>query len=162
LKSLDVFASLTANQPPKFLELSKRLLGKERQFWPPDNGDLVRKIRMENFAGLPNNILLGIAEISALSHWKASEISKGSLSYRELVHRGDEIEQLLREQAPAEDIHNEEKQTAGLQSAIEVGEETQQLIVKIFREGALQYLNSVISGYNPGTYLISCAMRSNI
>jgi len=149
--SLDVFASLSTGQPPRFLELMRRLLGEDSQPWSPSDAD-TRKIRMENFAGLPNNILLGIAEINGLSCWKSTEINNGSLSYRKLVHRGESIERLLQDQSFAAVALKEEAGAVGLPSAIEIGEKTEKLIVGIFREGALQYLNVVISGYNPGTY----------
>jgi len=148
--TLDVFASLATGKAPKFLELMRRLLGKDAPLWPPDDGDIMRKICMENFAGLPNTILLGIAETTELSHWKAGEIKKGSLSYRMLVRRGEEIEQLLHDQSPPATIPGHgELPVPGQPSPVQVGQETQQLIVNIFRQGALQYLNSVISGYNP-------------
>jgi len=150
--TLDVFASLATGKAPKFLDLMRRLLGKDAplQVWPPGDGDTMRKICMENFAGLPNTVLLGIAETNELSHWKAGEIKKGSLSYRELVRRGEGIEQLLHDQSPPATIPGHgESSVPGQPSPVQVGQETQQLIVNIFRQGALQYLNSVISGYNP-------------
>ncbi|KAM6504486.1 Fungal specific transcription factor domain containing protein [Amanita muscaria] len=146
--SLDVFASVSTGQSSRFLELMRRLLGEESHTWSPSDGD-TRKIRMENFAGLPNNILLGIAEINGLSCWKSTEINNGSLSYRKLVHRGENIERLLQDQSFTAVALKEEAGAAGLPSAIEIGEKTQKVIVDIFREGALQYLNGVISGYNP-------------
>ncbi|KAK2463418.1 hypothetical protein APHAL10511_004504 [Amanita phalloides] len=145
--SLDIFSSLMMSQSPRFLILIKRLLGNDCRFWSHDND--TRKIQMEDFAGLPNNIMLGIAEISALSHWKAVESSKGSLSYRELVRRGDVIEQLLREQPFAADIRKEQTEPSKV-PAIEIGEEIRGILVDVFREAALQYLYTIISGCNPG------------
>ncbi|KAF8632260.1 hypothetical protein AX15_002005 [Amanita polypyramis BW_CC] len=149
--SLDIFTSLMATQPPKFLALIKQLLGNECTFWPRENSDM-RKIHMEDFAGLPDNVLLGLAEITALSHWKASESSKGTLSYRELVRRGTIIEQLLRGQSFATDALDEQSRVPKVQVPIEVAEEVQRIVVDTFREAALQYLFTILNGYNPGTY----------
>jgi hypothetical protein len=107
---------------------------------------------MEEFAGLPNNVLLAMAEINALSHWKAAESSKGSLSYRELVRRGEVIEQLLREQSFPTDVLKEQTQASKAQPGVDIGDEVRQILVDIFREAALLNLYAVISGCNPGTY----------
>ena len=150
-KSLDIFASLMMMQPPRFLVLMKRLLGTECRFWSPENNDS-RKFHMEEFAGLPNNILLGIAEINALSHWKTTESRKGSLSYRELVRRGDAIEQLLREQSFAADVLKEQTQTPKMQPGVDIEDEVRQVLVDLFRDAALINLYTVINGCHPGMY----------
>jgi len=146
--SLDIFASLMTTQSPRFLVLIKRLLGKECRFWSPENSD-TRKINMEEFAGLPNNILLAMAEINALSHWKAAESSKGSLSYRELVRRGEVIDQLLREQPFPGDVLKEQTQASKTQPGVDIGDEVRQILVDIFREAAQLNLYAIISGCNP-------------
>ena len=107
---------------------------------------------MEEFAGLPNNILLGIAEINALSHWKTTESRKGSLSYRELVRRGDAIEQLLREQSFAADVLKEQTQTPKMQPGVDIEDEVRQVLVNLFRDAALINLYTVINGCHPGMY----------
>lgn len=106
---------------------------------------------MEEFAGLPNNILLAMAEINALSHWKAAENNKGSLSYRELVRRGEAVEQLLREQSFPVDVLKE-TQASKAQPGADIGDEVRQILVDIFREAALLNLYAAVSGCNPGTY----------
>jgi len=146
--SLDIYAGLMMTQPPRFLVLMKRLLGTECRFWSPENNDS-RKFHMEEFAGLPNNILLGIAEINALSHWKATESRKGSLSYRELVRRGDAIEQLLREQSFAADVLKEQTQPPKMQPGVDIEDEVRQVLVDLFRDAALINLYTVINGCNP-------------
>ncbi|KAF8638347.1 hypothetical protein AX17_002366 [Amanita inopinata Kibby_2008] len=148
---LDAFASLTKTHPPKFLGLMKRLLRKERSPWLSESKDIPRNSHMETFSRLPNEILLAIAETSALSHWKITEKNKGSLSYRELIRRSDIVEQLLGERPTATSGKVEGKQpTRVVQSAIDVGDEAQQLMIDVFREGVLLYLHTVLSDCNPG------------
>jgi len=96
-----------------------------------------------------NNVLLAMAEINALSQWKAAESSKGSLSYRELVRRGEVIEQLLREQSFQTDVLKEQTQASKTQPGVDIGDEVRQILVDIFREAALLNLYAVISGCNP-------------
>ena len=57
-----------------FLGLTRQMLGEDHCLWPHVGGGM-RKIRMEGFGGLPDNILLGIAEINALSPWKAASLT---------------------------------------------------------------------------------------
>ncbi|KAI0671466.1 fungal-specific transcription factor domain-containing protein [Trametes maxima] len=98
---IDVMASVTLKQPPRFLSLYKRLFGGGAGFWAtnasPRTG--AAELRMDALTGCPDEALLAIAEISALAHWKAQELQAGSLSVRELIRRGDVIEKELRERA---------------------------------------------------------------
>ncbi|KAI0649400.1 fungal-specific transcription factor domain-containing protein [Trametes meyenii] len=98
---IDVMASVTLKQPPRFLSLYKRLFGGGAGFWAtnasPRTG--AAELRMDALTGCPDEALLAIAEISALAHWKAHELQTGSLSVRELIRRGDVIEKELRERA---------------------------------------------------------------
>lgn len=50
---------------------------------------------MDVLTGCPDEAMLAIAEITALSHWKVTEQRCGTLSVRELVRRGDDIEQRM-------------------------------------------------------------------
>ena len=90
-------------QPPRFLPLYKRLFGGGAGFWAthasPTAAAQHSELRMDALSGCPDEALLAIAEISALAHWKASELQSGSLSMRELIRRGDAIEKELRERA---------------------------------------------------------------
>ncbi|KAJ3978585.1 hypothetical protein F5890DRAFT_1593966 [Lentinula detonsa] len=52
--------------------------------------------QMETLSGWPDDVMLAIAEISALAHWKSMERIKGTLNYRDLIHWGDDTEQRLR------------------------------------------------------------------
>ena len=102
-------------QPPRFLSLYKRLFGGGAGFWAssgmsPTTSAQHSELRMDALSGCPDEALLAIAEISALAHWKSTELQSGSLSMRELIRRGDAIEQELRNRAAGkagdEDVKN--------------------------------------------------------
>ncbi|KAI1782511.1 fungal-specific transcription factor domain-containing protein [Ganoderma leucocontextum] len=100
----DIFASITLMQPPRFLSVYKRLFGGGAGFWAsrgmsPRSSAQHSELRMDALSGFPEEALLAIAEISALAHWKATELQSGSPSMRELIRRGDAIERELRERA---------------------------------------------------------------
>jgi len=122
---------------------------------------------MDLLTGCPDEAMLAIAEIAALAHWKASEQRSGSLSFRELIRRGDDIEQRLRrhqadpqnfsdmDQAP---LHPNLAQTS---TVTEPGmspfpsDEMRRQVADIFREAAVLYLHTVLSSSNPGVAEIS-------
>ncbi|KAJ7261731.1 fungal-specific transcription factor domain-containing protein [Mycena haematopus] len=156
---LDVFSSLTVMRPPKYLALYKRLFG-DLAGWHQES-----EIRMDSLTGCSEAVLLGIAEVSELSHWKAAEKRKGSLSNRDLIRRGDEIEQRLRKASSSP------RQTGGdttplhptlMQAESDAVDatpfptnETRQLVAQIFSETVLLYLHTVLSDSNPGVPEIS-------
>ncbi|KAJ6512967.1 fungal-specific transcription factor domain-containing protein [Mycena sanguinolenta] len=157
---LDIFSSLTVMRPPKYLALYRRLFG-DLATWKSSN-----EIRMDSLTGCPEEVLLGIAEVSELSHWKAAEKRKGSLSNRDLIRRGDEIEQRLRKASESPRQTGDGDRTplhpTLLQAESEAVEappfptpETRQLVAKIFSETVLLYLHTVLSDSNPGVPEIS-------
>lgn len=180
---IDVLASITLKQPPRFLSLYKRLFGGGAGFWantasPAQNAEL----RMDGLTGCPNDALLALAEISALAHWKASELQNGSLSVRELIRRGDIIEKELRERATGLRAEEEEYQSqaaaiagldmspAGLPMAMGLphvqpgmsgasrspraqADASKHIIGEMFRETAVLYLHTVLSDSSPGMLL---------
>lgn len=93
--------------PPRYLPLYKRLFGGGAGFWGSASGSpnlgvgagQNAELRMDSMSGCPDEALLAIAEVSALASWKLGELRSGSLSVRELVRRGDQIEKELRERA---------------------------------------------------------------
>ncbi|RPD75011.1 hypothetical protein L226DRAFT_487030 [Lentinus tigrinus ALCF2SS1-7] len=110
---VDIFASITLMQPPRYLSLYKRLFGGGAGFWatnasPAGAGGQHAELRMDTLSGCPDEALLAIAEISALAHWKATEQQSGSLSVRELIRRGDAIEKELRERATGKRIDGDD------------------------------------------------------
>ncbi|KAI0360201.1 hypothetical protein OH77DRAFT_1493597 [Trametes cingulata] len=115
---IDVLSSITLKQPPRFLPLYKRLFGGGGAgFWAttasPGTGGQHAELRMDALTGCPDEALLALAEISALAHWKASELQNGSLSVRELIRRGDIIEKELRERATGIRVDDDEYGSAG-------------------------------------------------
>ncbi|KAL6297861.1 fungal-specific transcription factor domain-containing protein [Sparassis latifolia] len=156
---IDVFSSITFMQPPRFLPLYRRLFAGGGGFWANSQQQHF-DLRMDALTGCPDEAVLAIAEISALAHWKAAEQRSGSLSMRELVRRGDLIEQQLRQLAVPRQYADVEEAAAaadaqqpGLEqadaAASAVGsyamEEVRQLTADIFRETAVLYLHTVLS-----------------
>ncbi|OBZ72174.1 hypothetical protein A0H81_07617 [Grifola frondosa] len=93
-------------QPPRFLSLYRRLFGGGAGYWASaPHADL----RMDALTGCPDEAILAVAEISALAHWKATELHGGSLSVRELIRRGDQIEQQLRQRSGVRQFDDRER-----------------------------------------------------
>jgi len=140
-------SSLTLQRPPKYFALYKRLLG-DQGYWE-DGLDL------GSLTGCPDAAMLAIAEVSALSHWKVAEQRKGCLSVRELIRRGDDIEQRLRQefsfsvQTNSTPLHPALTQN-GLHTGNALTENIRRLLSKIFRESALLYLYTVLNEPHPG------------
>ncbi|KAI0701883.1 fungal-specific transcription factor domain-containing protein [Cerioporus squamosus] len=110
---VDIFASITLMQPPRYLSLYKRLFGGGAGFWatnanPAGASGQHSELRMDTLSGCPDEALLAIAEVSALANWKTSELRSGSLSVRELIRRGDAIEKELRERATGKRIDGDD------------------------------------------------------
>ncbi|KAH7913770.1 fungal-specific transcription factor domain-containing protein [Hygrophoropsis aurantiaca] len=168
---VDIMSSLTCGMAPKHLLFYRRLYRGGSGYWanssPMMNDDL--NLRMECLTGCPDEVLLGIAEISTLAQWKAQEIRKGALSMRELIRRGDAIEQHIRSypdvvQSMDKDqvelhqhlssiglLHDTSLATAsGLAGITFPTEDVRQLVAALFREAAVLYLHTVLSDANPG------------
>ncbi|KAF7328032.1 Zn(2)-C6 fungal-type domain-containing protein [Mycena kentingensis (nom. inval.)] len=145
---LDIFSSLAVMRPPKYFALTKRLFESD-------------DIRMDTITGCPQHVLLGIAEVSALSHWKAEQKVKGALRHRDLDLRREEIVQRLKSVkikrmpvlADALDIlplHPTLAQSGSeLMDAPPPATETRHLVAKIFTETAYLYLHTVMGDSNP-------------
>lgn len=164
LQWLDVFSSLTLLRPPKFIALYRELFSEQGAYWAgPLPADLEKGLlRMEILTGCPNEALLGIAEVSALAQWKTSEKRKGTLSVRELVRRGDEIEQRLRQSHPdvpnyneVDPLHPNLSSTESTANApVFPSDEVRRLVAKIFRESVMLYLHTILSDPIPGSFVI--------
>ncbi|KAI0368789.1 hypothetical protein BV20DRAFT_947406 [Pilatotrama ljubarskyi] len=178
---IDVMSSITLKQPPRFLSLYKRLFGGGAGFWAtntsPSTSGQHAELRMDALTGCPDDALLALAEISALAHWKATELQNGSLSVRELIRRGDQIEKELRERATGIRVDDDDFQSSGL-AGLEMGvapaglpmamgmpppgmsgasrsprtsvDTTKHLVGEMFRESAVLYLHTVLSDSSPG------------
>ncbi|PBK70212.1 hypothetical protein ARMSODRAFT_956285 [Armillaria solidipes] len=158
---MDIFASFTLMKQPEYLALYKSLLDDQNGFWG-------RGLHMENLTGCPDEAMLALAEISGLARWKTSEQAKGSLNFRELVRRGDDIEQRLRnrqrepsnfgEQTP---LHPNLMQTAMSDAgAISYPDEVMQLVGNVFQESALLYLHTIINEDNPAVPEIAASVNT--
>lgn len=143
-------------RPPKFLPLWQAFLAEKANFF---DLEMPYKMRMDVFTGCSDEAVLAIAEISALAHWKTSQIRNACLSYPELIRRGTHIEQRLRrcsESTVANDAMNQ--RLHGTADASSPTVEERVVISKIFREAADLYLHSVLSNATPGErdQLASC------
>ena len=169
--------SVTLQQPARLLALYRRLLGNGQNLWAGPNSQVARPVhglgpsdsynmRMDELTGCPDSILLAFAEIAALAHWKAREQRNRTLSVRELIIRGAAIERAVRQrpesssQAAVEVLGGGTSSAAGLAS-LSAGSgyaqhhaQTQtlhhRLVASIYEEAAVLYLNTVLSGCNPG------------
>jgi len=176
-------------RPPKFLALYRRLFGNSSDFWAGSSHSHSDsyELRMDSLTGCPDEVVLGIAEVSALAHWKAQEQQNGCLSMRELIRRGDAIEQHLRthtepesfaevDQAPMHpSLPGTKVDYAGSSSmpalsspesvntAIQFpSEEMRRVVAGIFRETAVLFLHTVLSDSVPGVPEITASVDRNI
>lgn len=170
LQWLDVLASVTLGTAPRFLALYQRLFGTGGSgFWA---NSPQTDVRMDLLTGCPDEVLLAIGEISALAGWKEAELQRGGLSVRELIRKGTLIETSLR-QRPTGRQSREGNLTpldAGLAQATldlhlprgmpvagPVGgtsrEDALPIITELWREGAVLYLNTVLSENLPSEHL---------
>ncbi|GLB40340.1 putative fungal specific transcription factor [Lyophyllum shimeji] len=172
---LDTFSSLTVMRPPKYLRLLKHLLGERGGYWPAvGDCDGLHSLRMDLLTGCPDEAMLALAETANLAHWKATEQRNGTLSSRELVRRGDDIEQRLRQhhsnaagnlanvdQAP---LHPTLVQAAGTEPRMAPfpSDEGRHLVAKIFCEAAVLSLHTVLSNPNPGVQEIGESVETII
>jgi len=115
---------------------------------------MAQRLRMDLLSGCPDEAMLTIAEVSALAHWKASQLRNGSLSYPELVRRGTVIEQQLR-QYPSND---HDSRLHGTADATQAAQEHRSLAASIFREAAHLYLHTVLSNSIPGVPEINASV----
>ncbi|KAF7312576.1 Zn(2)-C6 fungal-type domain-containing protein [Mycena indigotica] len=165
---LDIFSSLTVMRPPKYLALYKRLFG-DLAGWQSHSDE----IRMTTLTGCPEEVLLGIAEVSALAHWKAEQRRKGTLSNRDLIRRGDEIERRLRTALGAMEARGGDmldktplhptlvqSDSEQVNAAPYPTSETRALVARIFEEAVVLYLHTVLNDSNPGVPEISTSVGS--
>ncbi|OAX42477.1 hypothetical protein K503DRAFT_346650 [Rhizopogon vinicolor AM-OR11-026] len=167
----DIMSTLTLRTTPKHLSFYRRLFRGGGGYWALAQQGISDEsgLRMDSLTGCPDEVLLGIAEVSTLSCWKTQELRKGSLSMRELIRRGDVIERHLRTQtetmlsveadqtqlhpdlssATAEFGNVQESPTGHAGASLPV-DDIRRLVADIFRETAILYLHTVLSDSNPG------------
>ncbi|KAF8134962.1 fungal-specific transcription factor domain-containing protein [Boletus edulis] len=161
---LDVMSTITLHTIPQHLAFYRRLYRGGGGFWSATLSMSAKEdsdLRVDNLTGCPDEVLLGIAEVSTLSCWKAQEMRKGCLSMKELIRRGNIVESHLRScdpmysrepdqtplhpELPADGDLNL-KGMAGIPAVVD----TRQLVAKIYREAAVLYLHTVLSEPIPG------------
>jgi hypothetical protein len=140
---------------------------------------------MEGLSGIPDEVLLAIAEVSSLAAWKSQEMRNGSLSVRELIRRGDDIEQHLRQRCSETAGFFAERDHVPLHPSLpSIGvthvhgasssgsssshglhatgpfpdEEMRRVVAGLFREAVLLYLHTVLSDSNPGILQLPCLL----
>lgn len=166
--------SVTLQQPPRLLALYRRLLNsgailfKANQNSSSPSGSSSGssapnyELFMPMLVGCTEPILLAFAEIASLAHWKARETRNGTLSSRELIMRGTSIERALRSSCETSSAAfmgvNRTEAGSSLQGSLTQmsPEMTQRVIAAIYQETAVLYLNTVLSGSNPGASGSGC------
>lgn len=134
-------------RPPKFTTLWKRVLEDQNDYW--GNGNTMD---MQALTGCPNDAMLAIADISALAHWKSTQQRNGTLSFPELVRRGNSIEQHIRRyQADQPSIVDSVQGLPTPSDAMLPTDEQRILAAAIFRETSMLYLHTILSTPTPGT-----------
>ncbi|KAG6851141.1 hypothetical protein H0H93_001021 [Arthromyces matolae] len=156
---LDVFTSLSLARSPRYLKLLKRLLGERNGYWPAV-GDIdgLHSLRMDLLTGCPDEAMLALAEVLTLAQWKANEQRNGTLSVRELVRRGNDIEQRLAQHQSGglgdadQALLHPDLQTPAMEPHVALfpSEETRRLVSRLYCEAAVLSLHTVISNANPG------------
>ncbi|KAH9921883.1 fungal-specific transcription factor domain-containing protein [Fomitopsis serialis] len=186
---IDVLGSVTLGTPPRFLALYQRLFGSGGSgFWA---NSPQTDVRMDLLTGCPDEVALAIGEISALASWKNAELRRGGLSVRELIRKGTQIETSLRQRpmlrqpgegnltpldaslaqatldlhlpvpggmpaplsSPSTSMHGH---TTGMLKA-----DALPIVGELWREGAILYLNTVLSENLPNVPEI-CDAVTNI
>lgn len=162
---LDVMSTVTLRAMPKYLLFYRRLHRGGGGYWAASGRNTAEELdaRSESLTGCPDEVLLGIAEISSLECWKAQEMRNGTLSMRELIRRGDVLESHLRadyvRDTDQTTLHPEsamgDPNAAGHSGPMAQGDVTRKLVAGIFREAAIVYLHTVLSGSHPGASVFS-------
>ncbi|OCH93035.1 hypothetical protein OBBRIDRAFT_790624 [Obba rivulosa] len=143
----DVLASVTTLQIPRFLEVYRLLFGRATAYID-DPVSTAPEFSMLPVMGCENHIVLAIAEISNLAHWKEGQRRRGCLSVPQLVERGIDIENkyLL----PAQNVPYPPPDTHGPMAAADAEIATRRRLTNdIFRASARVYLHTVLSGDHP-------------
>lgn len=119
---------------------------------------------MDKLTGCPDEAVLALAETAALAYWKHAEQQRGSLSVRDLIRRGDSIEQSLR-QGALRSLNSSPVTETGplLPSGMcapanmfpnfdipSADDASRRAIPQIWKATALLYLHTVLSDSHPG------------
>jgi hypothetical protein len=158
----DTLASIIQVRAPKYLGLLKNLLCGQGGYWNASkDAEEHHALRMDLVTGCPDGAMLALAEIAMLAHWKATEQRNRTLSYRELIRRGDDIEHRLRQHQSCTTLSSDVNQdplhpgvphmgTANDAGAPFPDEKSRSRVAKLFYEAAVLLLNIVLSNASPG------------
>jgi len=96
-----------------------------------------------------------MAEVSVLAQWKTNAQREGILSYRELIRKGDAIEQRLRQNVTdtSSDV-SLPNETIGEPDVAFPSGDVRAVVADLFKEAAILYLHTVLSGPCPGECLV--------
>lgn len=159
---IDILASVTTERGPRFIGLWRRLLGERGTYWN-QNIPFQWGLRMDTLVGCPDEALLMIAEVSVLTQWKKNARREGILSCRELIRRGDVIEQHLSQNVTDTRLTNDVNlagETVGEPDVAFPSDEIRTVVADLFREAAVLYLHTVLSGPCPGVPEIGKCIRN--
>lgn len=145
-------------QPPRFIEVYHRIFKGKAAYGTNQLGSL-----FESFTGFPDEILYAIAQTSELAFWKSQESLKGTLSTRELIRRGDAIEQGIRQVQETTATSSGLSLDLGLIAELSplmggdsssespfLNDDARRGVQGLFKESALLYLHTILSDPNPG------------
>ncbi|KAI9570560.1 hypothetical protein HD554DRAFT_2082971, partial [Boletus coccyginus] len=93
----DVLASATLVREPRFLTVIQDLFGKQSAFFDDEPIIPMAEYSMMSVMGCENYIVLALAKTASLANWKEFHTNAGSLSVKELVRRGQKIEEILKQ-----------------------------------------------------------------
>ena len=161
----DVLASVTQMRVPRFLEVYRSIFGPKQEAYIESAASPA--LSMIPIMGCENHIVLAIAEISELSHWKEMQTRIGCLSMPKLVQRGMEIEQKYLQRNTG-GMFPQDSYLAPPAGASYAGAEAREIYHKrkltndIFRASARVYLHTVLSGDYPSSPEISAAVTETI
>jgi len=155
-------------QPPRFMDVYHRIFKGKNAFGTSHLGPL-----FESFTGFPDEILYAIAQTSELAFWKSQESLKGTLSTRELIRRGDAIEQGIRQIQETTATSSGLSLDLGLMADLSplmggdsnpdspfLSDDARRGVRGLFKESALLYLHTTLSDPNPGVHEISTSVAN--
>jgi hypothetical protein len=166
----DILASTTRLEPPRFLNVYRKLWSSQRGAYIEGSGgssggvhgsqQLPSPLSMMSVMGCENETALAIAETSALACWKVAQERQCKLSVPDLVDRGRQIEKdCLSRTSPSSSMQHHPPPPpggvlypagAGAGAVADDLSAKRRLTADIFRATARVYLHSVISGEHPG------------
>lgn len=161
----DVLASVTQMRVPRFLEIYRSVFGTKQEAYIDSAPSSA--LSMVPIMGCENHIVLAIAEISELSHWKEMQTRIGRLSMPKLVQRGMEIEQKYLQRNsdgmfPQDPYLAPPATTSYADSEARDVYHRRRLTNDVFRASARVYLHTVLSGDYPSSPEISAAVTETI